>query len=950
MDITVDEVEGLPAHTYISIRFGETRKQAPFRTGEAISFPSTAQAEKLPKAYTVDVFRKVASKQVNIAGITALGGSIKHENLTIPSLEIQGSPITVSLTAALAQSKKTPSSPAETKKQEVAVKAKRYMEEKGVQTVLHEMFARLLEKLPNDPLAFMVDFLEQQREEAEEQELGQDRDFSCEPGLGSDPYPGYNDGQNLPDLTQHHSIMADILRKEPYMYENLRNETTALGVTFAQCIKSGVDCPGHELVKVAGAFAGDEESYDRFQEFFNPIIAALHTNWAPGSCHPSDGNPGKLTNARIDTTGDYAVSASIETRRNLRGIRHLTCCSSEERRKVEGIVTTVFEVPESELRGAYYPLRRSQSYLPKPDGMSQHQEERLRNAGMLFAEPDSRMRLSAGFGRDWPDARGIFVGEGAGLFLWCNEEDHLRFFARQHGIVDMKQLWGRVNQAMLDVGAVADRAGHPFSDSSRHGYTTACPSRLGAALRVTVSLKIPLLAAATDLAALCRSLDLQCSQEAGVGQETRWNVTSTDCLGISEVDLLNEVIEGCHQLVELEKRLAREEPIYDAMPGLGSEPFPGFSANKCPSRMPELMNHHSLMALVLKENPDIYNELRGKKTELGVTLAPCIKPGVDDKGHARVTSVGLVAGDEACYDLFRALFDPVIGRLRGGGAPQASHPVDAAPSKLEDIGAEGGAQVLSVRVEIRRNLKGLCLAPCMTKKERQEVERVLTLCVTSLGEKGEYLPLACSESYAPRPGGLAWAEQARLQDQELLFAEPSTPSRLAAGLGRDWPDARGAYLAEDQELSIWCNEEDHLRVVSAKQGSDLRGAYTRAYNCVEKLGTELQANSYGYMQDGRLGYLTVDPANLGTALRCSVAMRLPRLSARPDFTAECSALGVQAAWRYGAWEIVSGLGMGISEADQANAVIAGCRHLAQLEQQLDQGVAIEGKLKSQLAG
>ncbi len=29
---------------------------------------------------------------------------------------------------------------------------------------------------------------------------------------------------------------------------------------------------------------------------------------------------------------------------------------------------------------------------------------------------------------------------------------------------------------------------------------------------------------------------------------------------------------------------------------------------------------------------------------------------------------------------------------------------------------------------------------------------------------------------------------------------------------QDWPYGRGTYISEDRRVSIWCNEEDHLRV------------------------------------------------------------------------------------------------------------------------------------------
>ena len=45
---------------------------------------------------------------------------------------------------------------------------------------------------------------------------------------------------------------------------------------------------------------------------------------------------------------------------------------------------------------------------------------------MLLTEPDSTLKLAAGFGRHWPDARGVFVADTPGVCVWCNEEDHFR--------------------------------------------------------------------------------------------------------------------------------------------------------------------------------------------------------------------------------------------------------------------------------------------------------------------------------------------------------------------------------------------------------------------------------------------------------------------------------------------------------------------------------------------
>jgi len=167
---------------------------------------------------------------------------------------------------------------------------------------------------------------------------------------------------------------------------------------------------------------------------------------------------------------------------------------------------------------------------------------------------------------------------------------------------------------------------------------------------------------------------------------------------------------------------------------------------------------------------------------------------------------------------------------------------------------------------------------------------------------------------------------------------------LSAGLGRDWPEARGTFLTDAQDLWVFCNEEDHLRIISRQEGRNLKGALARALDCVQQLEAEFQREGTSYMHDGRLGYLTVDPTHLGSALRCTITMRLQRLAARPGFFALCAALGMQAAWRGGAWELATGPSLGLSEVEVANGILEACDRLSSLERQLEQGADIGAEL------
>jgi len=111
-------------------------------------------------------------------------------------------------------------------------------------------------------------------------------------GCGDAPYncPEKNatfavDGKTpdeMPDLSKHSSFMAEVLTKE--MYDKLKGLTTASGVTLAQCMKTGVDNPGHPHIKTVGLVACDEESYTTFKDLFDPVISARHGGYGAEAC------------------------------------------------------------------------------------------------------------------------------------------------------------------------------------------------------------------------------------------------------------------------------------------------------------------------------------------------------------------------------------------------------------------------------------------------------------------------------------------------------------------------------------------------------------------------------------------------------------------------------------------------------------------------------------------
>lgn len=95
----------------------------------------------------------------------------------------------------------------------------------------------------------------------------------------------------------------------------------------------------------------------------------------------------------------------------------------------------------------------------------------------------------------------------------------------------------------------------------------------------------------------------------------------------------------------------------------------------------------------------------------------------------------------------------------------------------------------------------------------------------------------------------------------------------ACGLNREWPEGRGIFHNDEKTFLVWVNEEDQLRIISMQQGADLHKVFdrlSRACAHIEKVAK--------FAHDSHLGYITSCPTNLGTALRASVHIRLPKLS------------------------------------------------------------------------
>merc|ERR1711871_367428 len=392
-------------------------------------------------------------------------------------------------------------------------------------------------------------------------------------GCGDKPYncPEKNatfavDGippDQMPDLSKHSNCMAEHLT--PEMYDRLKKRATISGSTFAECIKTGVDNPGHPHIKTVGVVACDEEGYEVFAELFDPVIDARHGGYGPEAKQPTNMDINKLSQTDIDPNCEYVLTTRVRTGRSIRGFKLPPTISFEDRRKLEAVAVKGLLNMKGDLAGDYFPLHGSRSYPPKPNGMSEEKEEELRKCGNLFQEPDSTLLLASGMGRHWPDGRGVFHNFEKTLFVWFGEEDHLRIVSmqgqRSGPTIEGKDIRGvtaRFMRACDAVQQVLRAEGFDFMHDQNLGWILTCPSNLGTGLRAGTMVNLPNLSGRPDWKKLIGAMGLQVRGTGGVDTASTggtWDVSNADRIGKGEVDLVNTLIEGAAKLVKWETML-----------------------------------------------------------------------------------------------------------------------------------------------------------------------------------------------------------------------------------------------------------------------------------------------------------------------------------------------------------------------------------------------------------
>src|SRR5881394_1834042 len=161
--------------------------------------------------------------------------------------------------------------------------------------------------------------------------------------------------------------------------------------------------------------------------------------------------------------------------------------------------------------------------------------------------------------------------------------------------------------------------------------------------------------------------------------------------------------------------------------------------------------------------------------------------------------------------------------------------------------------VLSSRVRLARNLKGLAFPGWAKKAERVRSLEQIRPAVESLSQM--------SEAFSESMDNLTVLDKNILVERHLISREHAAKN---AG--------SGLVLNREESLCVMINEEDHLRMQALRPGLQLK----QAWHAIDQIDSKLE-KKLSYAFSGDLGYLTACPTNLVTGIRVSAMLHLPGL-------------------------------------------------------------------------
>ena len=160
--------------------------------------------------------------------------------------------------------------------------------------------------------------------------------------------------------------------------------------------------------------------------------------------------------------------------------------------------------------------------------------------------------------------------------------------------------------------------------------------------------------------------------------------------------------------------------------------------------------------------------------------------------------------------------------------------------------------VISTRVRLSRNIKGIPFITRASKEELKEVYDKMKEITPSLGYNLKFL---------------------KLDDMDSITKQSLVEKHL---ISPDFAKTKMPYTAiiinDEENICIMVNEEDHIKLQVFTSGLDIDNLLNLAIEIDEKMQNLVQ---YSYHE--KYGFLTACPTNVGTGLKISTLVHIPAL-------------------------------------------------------------------------
>lgn len=320
---------------------------------------------------------------------------------------------------------------------------------------------------------------------------------------------------------------------------------------------------------------------------------------------------------------------------------------------------------------------------------------------------------------------------------------------------------------------------------------------------------------------------------------------------------------------------------------------------------------------------EVREQLEGVVTPHGWTLEKAIQSGIDNPD----SSIGVYAGDPESYTLLAPLFDPVIRDYHKYDMSGHKSDFSVTGLPIEDLDPEG-KYVVSTRIRVGRNFAKYAFPSAISAEDRAAMESEIVAALKQLPGtlKGEYFPL----------DGMTEEVRQKMVEDHFLFKQGDRFLE-SVGVNRDWPRNRGIFFSDDKKFLVWISEEDSMRIISMQQGADIAEVFNRLATALNFINEHIN-----FAFDDIRGYHTTCPTNLGTAMRASVHIKIPKLSAQSNFNEVCAGLGLSIRGVHGEhsessdgiYDISNKRRLGVTEREIYEQLYSGVKKLIDLEKAL----------------